>query len=810
VFKQLPVLVLQRVLITLQPIWELLITAANFSAPDGFLTLTNGSFKLNNTGLTITPFTADITTDNFLIPANAGLWVNAGTINSTNMNWTVAGLVKVTGGTLKMGNTANNLVIPQNTAHFTVTSGIMNLASAISNPGAEWTLDMQGGTITVNMLGSTVPGIAPFNMNAAGCVFNISGGTIIIQNSGGSVGQDLSYNNLSTSGTGFTGGTLQLGNASTAAVQSMLINSANPVYNLTIGSSNIAAELRSANLTVSNNVTVSSGSLDIHNNTLTIGGGINNSGTFTVGNGAIIMNGAVAQTIPAAAFTGNLVKNLTVSNNAGVTLAGTLNLSDILLVTSGQLNTGGYLTLLSTATKTALIDGSGAGSVIGDVAMQRYLAAGYGYKYFSSPFQTATVSNFSGAVDLTGNFANFYTYIENQATTGFTPYTTGTNILNPLQGYAADFGSVNTTKTISITGAVNNGAISATLFNHDQPYTQGFSLVGNPYPSPIDWSASSGWTKTNIDDAVYFFDSSNTSQYTGTYSTYINGVSSDGIAGNIIASMQGFFVHVSSGTYPVTGTLAVNNNVRVNNLAPVFHKSTFSLSAVVPRTLLRLSANFSDNKLSSDASVIYTNALATSTFNKELDAIKLININEQVPNLYLMGANASKLAINALLKLDTLTVIPLGLQISKDGQVTFNLRDLEQWPGNLSLYFNDAENGINQDLQQSSSYTISLNAGTYENRFSLRCKPSATLNPAANKGDIYYVYKSNGVVYMRIKLVNDQKGTLMVTNMMGRVLSRRAINGNGEYELEGRMTENEIYVASFATSGGVYAKKFYW
>ena len=111
--------------------------------------------------------------------------------------------------------------------------------------------------------------------------------------------------------------------------------------------------------------------------------------------------------------------------------------------------------------------------------------------------------------------------------------------------------------TVDVTGVVNNGNLSVTLYNHNNTYTQGFNLVGNPYPSPIDWNASAGWTKTNIDNALYYFKASTTDQYGGTYSTYINGISSDGVVNNIIPSMQGFFIHVSDGTCPVTGTLAI-------------------------------------------------------------------------------------------------------------------------------------------------------------------------------------------------------------------------------------------------------------
>ena len=104
-----------------------------------------------------------------------------------------------------------------------------------------------------------------------------------------------------------------------------------------------------------------------------------------------------------------------------------------------------------------------------------------------------------------------------------------------------------------MTGVVNNGNFSVTLYNHDNLYTKGFNLVGNPYPSPIDWNAA-GWTKTNIDNALYFFKASTTDQYGGTYSSWIGGISNDGSANmNIIPSMQGFFIHVTDGAFPVTG-----------------------------------------------------------------------------------------------------------------------------------------------------------------------------------------------------------------------------------------------------------------
>jgi hypothetical protein len=187
-----------------------------------------------------------------------------------------------------------------------------------------------------------------------------------------------------------------------------------------------------------------------------------------------------------------------------------------------------------------------------------------------------------------------------------------------------------------------------------------------------------------------------------------------------------------------------------------------------------------------------------------------MNTNEQIPNLYLQGSGKSKLAINALDKIDTLTIIPLGLQLSKDGSVTFNLRDLEQWPHGVRLYLTDAETGINHDLQQNPKFTVALKRGTYENRFSLRCIPIKVPVNSQKNDDVFYVYRSNDATFIRIKLINDTQGTLVITNMAGRVVLRKTVNQNGDIELDRNISADGIFVASFQTQSGVYAKKFFW
>ncbi|NTW26087.1 MAG: hypothetical protein HGA37_15420, partial [Lentimicrobium sp.] len=193
------------------------------------------------------------------------------------------------------------------------------------------------------------------------------------------------------------------------------------------------------------NLNIESGaSVIITANTLQIAGSIVNSGTCTATEGSIEMKGSSAQSIPANTFTFNTIKDLTISNPAGVTLLGELNVTGVVNSSEGNLTTGGHLTLISSPTQTALIDGSGNGEVLGNVTMQRYLPSGFGYKYFGSPFQAATVAEFGDDMDLTAAFPTFYNYVEDKESTGWTIYNDPSGVLSPFNGYCVNFGTNST------------------------------------------------------------------------------------------------------------------------------------------------------------------------------------------------------------------------------------------------------------------------------------------------------------------------------------------------------------------------------
>jgi len=575
----------------------------------------------------------------------------------------------------------------------------------------------------------------------------------------------------------------------------------NSVQALSINNS--SGVILNGDLSVEQTLTLASGAFSISANTLSINGAISMiSGSLSGGSSSNMIFGGSGPgtTLPAVSL-----NNLTLNRVNGISLGGAVNVRGTLLLSAGTLTTGGYLTLLSTASQTALIDGSGAGQVSGNVTMQRYISSAFGYKYFSTPFQSATVGQFSSYVDLSASFPAFYSYDENLQPNGWVSYTNTSNTMTPTLAYAANLGTSKSVITISLTGAVNNGTQTApTLYNHNNGYASGFNLVGNPYPSPIDWNAGSGWTKTNIDNALYYFDASDTNQYSGTYSSYINGISSNGIANNIIPTMQGFFIHVSDGTYPVAGTLVFNNGVRINNLNPFFHKS----AEFDPKPLIRLTAGFTEKDSQQDAVTVYLEDSATPSFDKEFDALKMMNTDDLVPNVYAISADAKHLSISAIPPLlDSLTRIPLGLQTTRDGILTFNVQDIEFIPGGAYIYLEDRYTGLYYNLRLSPKFSIYLPAGSYENRFALVLSLKY-FKDYTHSDDAFYVYSSGGKLFVNLNLPSDNGGDILIYDMLGKNLYKRKFYENGPHEIDLNLNTG-IYIICLLSDTGMCSKKVF-
>lgn len=559
------------------------------------------------------------------------------------------------------------------------------------------------------------------------------------------------------------------------------------------------AVCRNISIEASSSVTVNS------SKDLSVYGNWTNSGQSFTGDGTVIFTGTSAQTISGI----NTFGNLTINNSSGATLTNTTNLKGILTPTLGTLTTNDHLTLLSTASQTALIAGTGSGSVTGNVTMQRYMANRMGYHYYASPFAAAPVNEFTneigtiisgdpygGGTDTTQTvtpFPNFFAYDETMGPTMSIGWTDAGSTLQPLRGYCINFGASSGALTTDITGEVSDGPqnYGVTKTTTTKPGADGWNLVGNPYPSPVDWQ-STGWNKAYINDAIYYFTPN--SQYYGNYSSFVNGFGTGGATG-IVAAMQGFFVRATG-----SGNLSVNNTARVNNLNPAFYKTLSNTP------LLRLQGYPSQNSSYSDETVIYFDPQATGDFDGSYDAYKLMNNSPNLPNIYTSYNASPALSINGMPPLsNTDVVIPLGFLTQTNGNFTINASEILNFDPSLHIYLEDNQMSAIQDLTTNPAYTFSMNANAPQYRFFIRFSPSILTGIEENGSSFVDAWASGKDIYVNYSNSSLQPAEISVYNMLGQTVISGTQEGRGTMRYT--VDKPGCYIINVISTNGSYQKK---
>jgi hypothetical protein len=267
--------------------------------------------------------------------------------------------------------------------------------------------------------------------------------------------------------------------------------------------------------------------------------------------------------------------------------------------------------------------------------------------------------------------------------------------------------------------------------------------------------------------------------------------------------MQGFFVHVTDGVYPVTGSLGLNNSVRITDQTHPFLKANENSHNI----LFRFTTSYSDNPISSDPMVIYLDENATANFDSDFDALKLINTDQAITNLYSILPDGKKLSINALPELiDSITTIPIGLLTYYSGDISFRIRDFENLLPGMKVYLHDAATGINLDLLQEQEYKINLEAGEYVNRFSIKLLDGITVLPNIDMTDFFNVHASNGLLKVNIGYLGSNDGILYLFDISGRKLLSEEVVEKGHYTFDPKVSRG-VYIATLLSGNIVKTQK---
>ncbi|MFN5706314.1 MAG: T9SS type A sorting domain-containing protein [bacterium] len=428
----------------------------------------------------------------------------------------------------------------------------------------------------------------------------------------------------------------------------------------------------------------------------------------------------------------------------GINISNALEIVDSINVSNGTIASGGNITLVSTASKTARIARIVNGGVSGDVVAQRFIPGGAGkrkWRFLSSP-----INNGAGGIQLTeyiddihvtgmGGSANgfdnctclpsirFYnetlnaiadsgwrnpSTINYQVNTGFAVevFVRGSRSTpDPFLGT-----SVPDNTTIDYIGAINSGAITINLSytNNGITNSDGFNLVGNPYPSQIDWMAS-GWTKTNIDRFFWSYNPDASNPIYGGFDPN-SGLGTNGVT-RFIPSGMGFFVKANN-----TGAqLGFTETVKSTGTPYNFFKGSSVAASKYPH--IRIVAG---DSLISDETILLFDSSASANKTDLSDIMKLFN---PTINFYSKSKDNISLAFNQLpfpsnIKEDT---INFSMFVFKDNSIRVGayymyLKELVDIPAWLGVDVLDRFTNIRTNIKDNPyNFNIENTTGSHGN-----------------------------------------------------------------------------------------------
>jgi len=513
-----------------------------------------------------------------------------------------------------------------------------------------------------------------------------------------------------------------------------------------------------------------------------------NNGNYTDQNGTIIINGNTHVSGSSLNTFGDVTvitgSMLSINSQNFVTING--------LLTNNAGTTGFVLQSDTTGTASLIHNTDNVPATV-----QRYISgAAEAWHFLSAPTSNQGIS---GTWLPSGSYVNgtgYDLYAWNEPTNCWIYKLNTTSIVNwntihpgsdftPGRGYLYSVQATNPTK--EFIGNLNNGSLTYPLtFNSADAVLKGFNLVGNPYPSSMDWQAASGWTCSDLVSSGGGYDMWIWNQAANNYGVFnsATGIGTNSIT-RYIAPMQGFFVKAY-----VAGDLGVNNNVRVHDGTGWF-KNTDSnpvgISLVVQ----------SESDKSCDEALLLFGYSAN-----EPGAVKLFSHVQTAPSLYL-SSGSEKYSVQYLTDTIDNSTVPVVFNPGKDGNYTlrcnfdndnFNIVTLE-----------DRQMHYNQDMKSVKTYSFLAAKTDDANRFVLHFgsenKSSGGELPAR-------IYSDGNQLIIDLKLVRKET-MVMVYDVLGRKLLQQELPGETLHNL-GLNVPRQILVVFLKNPDGGFSRKLVW
>mgnify|MGYP006282958533 CR=1 FL=1 len=450
---------------------------------------------------------------------------------------------------------------------------------------------------------------------------------------------------------------------------------------------------------------------------------------------------------------------------------------------SGDLTVSGAITIESDGTGQGalIINGTGAVSA-GSATYNRSITDDGSWHLMGNPTNGTAVTPF------TGYYAK--TWSEPDAAWN---YLTSSSTLSTMEGYSVQYASA-ADGYVEFSGSdFNNGnqSVGVTNFDtNDTEETYGWNLIGNPYPSPINWDLYT--TETGINGTVY--------QYNGSgYISYNTTNSSGDANANFIQPCQGFFIFSDNSS----ATLTLTNSLRVKSGTSYYKKE-------VNNDKTSFTINLNNGDYEDNAYIVYYPG-GTDEFDNALDGYKLFSTNTDVPQIYSKTNENDRLAINtyspSMLEDEFFThEIPIGLKNVYEDDLVISLADVYQLPDSIDILLVDHNMLDTINLQETDYSFIGSGTNNSDNRFSIIITKNVDSGTGISElnTNIYAYTSQDELIVESSRTIKN--GRIIVSDMMGRTIINRKLTSKERIQFPIPEKTN-IFVVNILTDKTILYRK---
>ncbi len=351
--------------------------------------------------------------------------------------------------------------------------------------------------------------------------------------------------------------------------------------------------------------------------------------------------------------------------------------------------------------------------------------------------------------------------------------------LTPGIGYIAVASASSGTTSWSLNGNLNSGKVEVPV-TRSGATSAGFNLLGNPYPSYLNWEQVLSLNATNealLQPSIWYRTKTVAGYNFQTYNS-AGRIATPTTTSGYIPPMQAFWVRANN-----AGLVTFTNAMRSHGDGS---GNMLKAPGVNPQKIIRLQLS---NETSSDETVVYFDENAQNNFDK-YDTEKMFNNVSSKPELYTKADN-EKLVINGLAGVTDQQELPVGVTYPQGGNLKLKITGLSNFDSNTHIWLLDKQENIQTELTPETEYTFSITATTgNESRFSLLFRaPGATtgnVNAESNQVSVF-VNAQNEIV------INAVEGSrYSVYNTAGQQMA--AGKTGSSFETINQQLNNGVYV----------------